>query len=93
MLGDRDASVLRIRNGIRHQCFERTQVTERRRLYRDLRRTDDLAGPIENFHEQRQILIEHARRRGAAKRGANPDRVTLDRILVTNPARLYGFAG
>jgi RNA polymerase sigma factor (TIGR02999 family) len=30
----------------------------------------------------RQILIEHARRRGAAKRGANPDRVTLDEALV-----------
>jgi RNA polymerase sigma factor (TIGR02999 family) len=30
----------------------------------------------------RQILIEHARRRGAAKRGANPDRVTLDESVV-----------
>jgi RNA polymerase sigma factor (TIGR02999 family) len=30
----------------------------------------------------RQILIEHARRRGTAKRGANPDRVTLDEALV-----------
>jgi RNA polymerase sigma factor (TIGR02999 family) len=30
----------------------------------------------------RQILIEHARRRGAAKRGANPDRVTLDEAVV-----------
>jgi RNA polymerase sigma-70 factor (ECF subfamily) len=30
----------------------------------------------------RQILIEHARRRSAAKRGANPDRVTLDEALV-----------
>lgn len=30
----------------------------------------------------RQILVEHARRRGAAKRGANPDRVTLDEALA-----------
>ena len=30
----------------------------------------------------RQILIEHARRRGAAKRGADPDRVTLDESIV-----------
>jgi RNA polymerase sigma factor (TIGR02999 family) len=30
----------------------------------------------------RQILIEHARRRGAAKRGADPDRVTLDESVA-----------
>jgi RNA polymerase sigma factor (TIGR02999 family) len=30
----------------------------------------------------RQVLIEHARRRGAAKRGANPDRVTLGEALA-----------
>jgi RNA polymerase sigma factor (TIGR02999 family) len=30
----------------------------------------------------RQVLVEHARRRGAAKRGANRDRVTLDEALA-----------
>jgi RNA polymerase sigma-70 factor (ECF subfamily) len=30
----------------------------------------------------RQVLIDHARRRGAGKRGANPDRVTLDEALA-----------
>jgi RNA polymerase sigma-70 factor, ECF subfamily len=31
----------------------------------------------------RQILVEHARRRGAAKRGADPARVTLDEALAS----------
>jgi len=39
----------------------------------------------------RQILIEHARRRGAAKRGANPDRVTLDEALVAGDDPALGM--
>ncbi len=39
----------------------------------------------------RQILIEHARRRGAAKRGANPDRVTLDEALAVGDDPAFGI--
>ena len=39
----------------------------------------------------RQILIEHARRRGAAKRGADPDRVTLDESVVIGDDRAFGM--
>jgi RNA polymerase sigma factor (TIGR02999 family) len=39
----------------------------------------------------RQVLIEHARRRGAAKRGADPDRVTLDEALVVGEDPVLGM--
>jgi RNA polymerase sigma factor (TIGR02999 family) len=38
----------------------------------------------------RQVLIEHARRRGAAKRGADGDRVTLDESLVAGDDPAHG---
>jgi len=34
----------------------------------------------------RRVLVDHARRRGAAKRGANPARVDLDVVLVAEDA-------
>ncbi len=39
----------------------------------------------------RRILIEHARRHGAAKRGGGEDRVTLDEAVVSNPERSVGL--
>jgi RNA polymerase sigma factor (TIGR02999 family) len=39
----------------------------------------------------RRILIEHARRRGAAKRGAAPDRVTLDEDLLPRSDPAFGL--
>jgi RNA polymerase sigma factor (TIGR02999 family) len=40
-------------------------------------------------HIMRQILVEYARRRGAAKRGGNPCRTTLDEAIdLPMPARL-----
>jgi RNA polymerase sigma factor (TIGR02999 family) len=39
----------------------------------------------------RQVLIEHARRRGAAKRGANPDRVSLDEALAVSDQPVFSM--
>ncbi|MET0552837.1 MAG: ECF-type sigma factor [Vicinamibacteria bacterium] len=35
----------------------------------------------------RQVLVDHARRRGAVKRGGSATRVSLDTVAVTPPAR------